>query len=131
MSKPRPLHVLTIVSVVALSSSAFASGPYVITPAGVGCFDQSVPPPAQLPAQYGSPAGTCFILLNSSATIPTASSGCASGDQVRFSLSDPGGPELYKTALAAFLSGRHLTVITSGCYINGTLPWVQYLYISP
>jgi hypothetical protein len=63
------------------------------TPTKVGCFDN----------------GTCYIVLNTSVG---AWSTCATKTQVRWKLSQAGGAEMYRTALAAFMAGRTLDINT-------------------
>jgi hypothetical protein len=76
------------------------------TPTSVGCFDD----------------GIYFIEV--SPAVPDAITSCALRDQVRFSISTVGGPEMYKTALAALLAGRPLDINTG----NLTAAWCLGAY---
>jgi hypothetical protein len=82
------------------------------TPTSVGCFED----------------GLCFIEVSPAA--PNAITSCALRNQVRFSSATVGGPEMYKTALAALLAGRPLDINTgnlTSCL--GQYPKVWYLQV--
>jgi hypothetical protein len=99
---------LIVIGVTRIASADWAR----FTPTSAGCFDD----------------GTCFIEVNP--TVPNAITGCPYRDQVRFSLSTMGGPEIYKTALAAVLTGRSLDINTgnlANCLDN--YPQVWYLNV--
>jgi hypothetical protein len=82
------------------------------TPTAVGCFED----------------GTCFIEV--SPAVPNAITSCALRDQVRFSISTAGGPEMYKTALAALLAERPLDINTGNLTdCLGAYPKVWYLLV--
>ena len=84
------------------------------TPTSVGCFED----------------GICFIEV--SPPVPNAITSCGLRDQVRFNISTVGGPEMYKTALAAFLAGRHLDINTgnlTAAWCLGAHPKVWYLQV--
>jgi len=93
-----------------LAGTAFASAA-TYTPVKVGCFD----------------SGTCYIVT--SPAIGSWSGPCAAGNsQVRWKLSNPGGAEMYRTALAAFMAGRTLDINTyDGAVCTDGFPTAFYL----
>ena len=74
--------------------------------------------------------GTCFLVLDH--TVANHNT-CPNRDQARFTLSQPGGEEMYRTALAAYLAGKPLSINTYsgagvGC-VDG-YPRVWYLHFA-
>ncbi|MBL8921461.1 MAG: hypothetical protein JNJ54_21555 [Myxococcaceae bacterium] len=106
-------HLLVAAAIAfSLTSTTALAGNVVLNISGVGSF----------------PDGTAFILLSS--PVPAAESSCGDRGQVRFSLSTAGGVEMYRTALAAFVAGRSLTVnIANSNSCFGTFPLASYLFV--
>lgn len=103
--------LLVTAAVFSLVAAPAAAGNVTLNVSGVGSF----------------PDGTAFILLSS--PVSTSESTCADRGQVRFSLSTTGAIEMYRTALAAFIGGRPLTVnIASTTSCIGSFPLASYLF---
>jgi hypothetical protein len=74
--------------------------------------------------------GTCFLILDHNVANHNT---CPNKDQARFQLSQPGGAEMYRTALAAYLAGKPLSINTYGGAGAGCVegyPRVWYLHFA-
>jgi hypothetical protein len=91
-----------IAAATALSGIASASWWIVSLPTtGVGCWED----------------GTCYVQLANN--VPAQAPQCQVQNQIRFSLAQPGGQEMYRSALSAFLAGRNVRAQLSGCSSGG------------